>query len=159
MAYLKGDYDPKLETLYYQYGRYLLISSSHTALPGIPAGPPANLQGTWNKEMRAPWSSNYTININTQMNYWPVEVANLSEMHTPLLSWIKDLSQTGKLTAKEFYGAKRWVAQHNSDIWGQSNPVRNLGTAILYGPTGIWVQTGFVSIFGNITAFRVTKFS
>ena len=127
MAYSKGDYDPKIETLYYQYGRYLLISSSRPALPGVPAGPPANLQGIWNKEMRAPWSSNYTININTQMNYWPAEVANLSEMHTPLLSWIKDLSQTGKVTAKEFYGARGWVAHHNSDIWGMSNPVGNVG--------------------------------
>jgi len=126
-AYSKGDYDPKLETLYYQYGRYLLISSSRAALPGVPAGPPANLQGIWNKEIRPPWSSNYTININTQMNYWPVEVANLSEMHRPLLSWIKDLSQTGKVTAKEFYGAKGWVAHHNADIWGQSNPVGNVG--------------------------------
>ncbi|WP_159470532.1 glycosyl hydrolase family 95 catalytic domain-containing protein [Dyadobacter sp. 3J3] len=127
MAYSKGAYDPKLETLYYQYGRYLLISSSRAALPGVPAGPPANLQGIWNKEMRPPWSSNYTININTQMNYWPVEVTNLSEMHTPLLTWIKDLSETGKVTAKEFYGAKGWVAHHNADIWGLSNPVGNVG--------------------------------
>ncbi|TDE17316.1 glycoside hydrolase family 95 protein [Dyadobacter psychrotolerans] len=127
MSYSKGNYDPKLETLYYQFGRYLLISSSRAALPGVPAGPPANLQGLWNKEMRAPWSSNYTININTQMNYWPAEVANLSEMHTPLLGWIKDLSETGKVTAKEFYGAKGWVAHHNADIWGLSNPVGNVG--------------------------------
>ncbi|ACT92993.1 glycosyl hydrolase family 95 catalytic domain-containing protein [Dyadobacter fermentans] len=127
MAYAKGDYDPGLETLYYQFGRYLLISSSRAALPGVPAGPPANLQGIWNKEMRPPWSSNYTININTQMNYWPAEVANLSEMHRPLLSWIKDLSQTGAVTAKEFYDAKGWVAHHNADIWGMSNPVGNVG--------------------------------
>ncbi|PSL33876.1 glycoside hydrolase family 95 protein [Dyadobacter jiangsuensis] len=127
MAYSKGDYDPKLEVLYYQYGRYLLISSSRPALPGVPAGPPANLQGIWNKEMRPPWSSNYTININTQMNYWPAEVTNLSEMHMPLLTWIKDLSETGKVTAKEFYGARGWVAHHNADIWGMSNPVGNVG--------------------------------
>jgi len=127
MAYSKGDYDPRLETLYYQYGRYLLISSSRDALPGVPAGPPANLQGIWNKEMRAPWSSNYTININTQMNYWPAEVANLSEMHKPLLNWINDISKTGKTTAEQFYGAKGWVAHHNSDLWGQSNPVGNIG--------------------------------
>jgi alpha-L-fucosidase 2 len=127
MAYSTGTYDPRLETLYYQFGRYLLIASSRAALPGVPAGPPANLQGIWNKEMRAPWSSNYTININTQMNYWPAEVANLSEMHKPLLSWIKDLSETGKVTAREFYGARGWVAHHNSDIWGLSNPVGNVG--------------------------------
>ncbi|GGN07098.1 hypothetical protein GCM10010967_48180 [Dyadobacter beijingensis] len=127
IAHSKGSYDPGLEKLYFQYGRYLLISSSRPALPGVPGGPPANLQGIWNKELRAPWSSNYTININTQMNYWPAEVTNLSELHQPLLSWIKDLSETGKVTAKEFYGANGWVAHHNADIWGQSNPVGDVG--------------------------------
>ncbi|SFD30361.1 glycoside hydrolase family 95 protein [Spirosoma endophyticum] len=120
-AYSKNSYDPGLETLYFQFGRYLLISSSR------PGGPPANLQGIWNKELRAPWSSNYTININTEMNYWPVEVTNLSEMHQPLLTWIKDLSTTGKVTAREFYNAKGWVAHHNSDIWGLSNAVGDRG--------------------------------
>jgi alpha-L-fucosidase 2 len=119
--YSNGAYDPFIETLYFQYGRYLLISSSR------PGGPPANLQGIWNKELRAPWSSNYTININTQMNYWPAEVTNLSEMHEPLLNWIKDLSVTGRRTAKEFYNAKGWVAHHNSDIWCLSNPVGDVG--------------------------------
>jgi alpha-L-fucosidase 2 len=127
MSYSKGAYDPGLEMLYFQFGRYLLISSSRPAQKGVPAGPPANLQGIWNKEMRPPWSSNYTININTEMNYWPAEVANLSEMHVPLLDWIKDLSVTGKVTAKEFYGARGWVAHHNADIWGMSNPVGNVG--------------------------------
>jgi len=120
-AYAKGAYDPGLETLYFQFGRYLLISSSR------PGGPPANLQGIWNKELRAPWSSNYTININTQMNYWPAEVTNLSEMHMPLLNFIQELSKTGKETAKGFYGAKGWVAHHNSDIWAISNPVGDKG--------------------------------
>ena len=127
MSYSKGSYDPGIEMLYFQFGRYLLISSSRPAILGVPAGPPANLQGIWNKEKRAPWSSNYTININTEMNYWPAEVTNLSEMHVPLLDWIKDLSETGKVTAKEFYGARGWVAHHNSDIWGLSNPVGNVG--------------------------------
>lgn len=127
MSYSKGSYDPGIEMLYFQFGRYLLISSSRPAMLGVPAGPPANLQGIWNKEKRAPWSSNYTININTEMNYWPAEVTNLSEMHVPLLDWIKDLSTTGKVTAKEFYGARGWVAHHNSDIWGLSNPVGNVG--------------------------------
>ncbi|HEV7380526.1 MAG TPA: glycoside hydrolase N-terminal domain-containing protein, partial [Dyadobacter sp.] len=125
--YSKGDYDPGIEMLYYQFGRYLLISSSRPAQYGLPATPPANLQGIWNKELRAPWSSNYTININTQMNYWPAEVTNLSEMHLPLLSWIKDLSETGKVTAREFYGTNGWVAHHNADIWGLSNPVGDVG--------------------------------
>ena len=127
MSYSKGSYDPGIEMLYFQFGRYLLISSSRPAMLGVPAGPPANLQGIWNKEKRAPWSSNYTININTEMNYWPAEVTNLSEMHVPLLDWIKDLSETGKVTAKEFYGTRGWVAHHNSDIWGLSNPVGNVG--------------------------------
>ena len=120
-AYSEGGYDPALETLYYQYGRYLLISSSR------PGGPPANLQGIWNKELRAPWSSNYTININTQMNYWPAESTNLSEMHTPLLQWLRGLSVTGARVAREFYHCNGWVAHHNSDIWGCANPVGDLG--------------------------------
>lgn len=119
--YSNGTYDPGLESLYFQFGRYLLISSSRQG------GAPANLQGLWNKELRAPWSSNYTININTQMNYWPAEVTNLSEMHLPLLDFIQDLAQTGKITASEFYGAKGWVAHHNSDIWAMSNPVGDKG--------------------------------
>jgi alpha-L-fucosidase 2 len=120
-AYSAGAYDPALETLYYQFGRYLLIASSR------PGGPPANLQGIWNKELRAPWSSNYTININTQMNYWPAESCNLSEMHTPLLQWLKALSVTGARVAREFYHGNGWVAHHNSDIWGCANPVGDLG--------------------------------
>lgn len=120
-AYSNGAYDPALETLYFQYGRYLLISSSR------PGGPPANLQGIWNKELRAPWSSNYTININTEMNYWPAEVTNLSEMHQPLLDWIQNLAVNGKVTAHEFYNAKGWVAHHNSDLWALSNPVGDKG--------------------------------
>ncbi|MCH5718021.1 glycosyl hydrolase family 95 catalytic domain-containing protein [Niabella hibiscisoli] len=120
-AYTVGAYDPGMERLYMQFGRYLLISSSR------PGGPPANLQGIWNKELRPPWSSNYTININTQMNYWPAEVTGLSEMHLPLLEWIKNLSVTGTVTAREFYHTRGWVAHHNSDIWGLSNAVGDEG--------------------------------
>ncbi|MEP6628085.1 MAG: glycoside hydrolase family 95 protein [Ginsengibacter sp.] len=120
-AYSDGAYDPGVEMLYFNYGRYLLISSSR------PGGPPANLQGIWNKELRAPWSSNYTININTEMNYWPAESTNLSEMHQPLLNFIKNLSVAGKVTAKEFYNLNGWVANHNSDIWCLSNPVGDVG--------------------------------
>lgn len=121
IGYAKGVQDPGLETLYFQYGRYLLISSSR------PGGTAANLQGIWNKELRAPWSSNYTININTQMNYWPAEVTNLSEMHEPLFNLIKGIAKTGETTAKEFYNMNGWVAHHNSDIWGLSNPVGDKG--------------------------------
>ena len=120
-AYTAGAADAGLEALYFQFGRYLLISASR------PGGLPANLQGIWNKELRAPWSSNYTININTQMNYWPAEATGLSELHQPLLDWLPGLAQTGRTTAREFYGARGWVAHHNSDIWAMSYPVGDLG--------------------------------
>ncbi len=119
--YTRGDNDPDLEALYFQFGRYLLISCSR------PGGLPANLQGIWNKELRAPWASNYTININTQMNYWPAELTNLSEMQEPLFEFLEHLAVTGKNTAKEFYDLPGWVAHHNSDIWALSNPVGNMG--------------------------------
>jgi alpha-L-fucosidase 2 len=119
--YATGENDPTLESLYYQFGRYLLISSSR------PTGTPANLQGIWNPHVRPPWSSNFTININTQMNYWPAEVSNLSEFHRPLFRLIKDVSSTGKATAQNFYGIGGWTAHHNTDIWGVSNPVGDLG--------------------------------
>lgn len=121
LAYSRGAYDPWIEKMYFQYGRYLLISSSR------PGGVPANLQGIWNKEIRPPWSSNYTININTQMNYWPSEITNLSEMHEPLFDLIENLSVTGAVTAKQFYNMHGWVAHHNSDIWALSNPVGDRG--------------------------------
>lgn len=120
-AHTSGTEDLALEALYFQYGRYLLISCSR------PGGIPANLQGLWNKELRAPWSSNYTININTEMNYWPAEVTNLSEMHEPLLDWIANLSKNGAKTAREYYNCRGWVAHHNSDLWGLSNAVGNCG--------------------------------
>lgn len=120
-AYTAGAEDAGLEALYFQFGRYLLIAASR------PGGPPANLQGIWNKELRAPWSSNYTININTQMNYWPAEVTGLSELHRPLLDWLPGLARNGRATAREFYGARGWVAHHNSDIWAMANPVGNRG--------------------------------
>jgi len=121
VSYTKGAKDPWLETLYFQYGRYLLISSSRTL------GVPANLQGIWNKEIQPPWSSNYTTNINVQMNYWPAEETNLSEMHMPLISFIKNLSVTGKVTSAQFYHTKGWAVHHNSDIWALSNPVGDIG--------------------------------
>lgn len=103
--------DPSFVALYYQYGRYLLISSSQ------PGGQPSNLQGIWNKSMTPAWDSKYTININTEMNYWPAEKTNLSEMHEPLLKMVQELSQTGKETAMTMYGARGWMAHHNTDIW------------------------------------------
>lgn len=103
--------DPQLVSLYYQYGRYLLISSSQ------PGGQPANLQGIWNDRMRPPWDSKYTININAEMNYWPAEITNLAELHEPLLKMVRELSETGRKTAKDMYGARGWMAHHNTDIW------------------------------------------
>lgn len=117
LAYTKGAKDVKFEALFFQYGRYLLISSTR------PGGTAANLQGIWNNMVRPPWSSNYTTNINAQMNYWPAEVTNLTELHQPLLNLTGELAVTGKKTAKEFYGLDGWVVHHNSDIWAMSNPV------------------------------------
>ena len=121
MRYTDGAADPALEALYFQYGRYLLISSSR------PGGIPANLQGIWNPILRAPWSSNFTTNINAQMNYWPAEMVNLSEMHLPFMDFIQNTAVTGRETAKNFYNAKGWAVHHNSDIWAAANPVGDLG--------------------------------
>jgi alpha-L-fucosidase 2 len=120
--YNEGVADYDLEQLYFQFGRYLLISCSRT--PGVPA----NLQGIWNPYARPPWSCNYTMNINTQENYWLAEIANLSEMHMPFLTFLQNLEVTGKHTAKAYYGIdKGWAAGHNSDIWAMSNPAGDYG--------------------------------
>lgn len=121
LAYKEGKPDLSLEALYYQFNRYLLISCSR------PGNMPANLQGIWNNLLRAPWSGNYTININAEMNYWPAEICNLSELHVPFLNHVKNMSKNGEQTAKNFYHAKGWALSHNSDIWGQTNPVGNRG--------------------------------
>jgi len=104
-------YDPDLVALYFQFGRYLLISCSQ------PGGQPANLQGIWNDKNSPPWDSKYTVNINTEMNYWPAEITNLSEMHQPLFAMLKDLSVTGVQSAKEMYHARGWNMHHNTDLW------------------------------------------
>lgn len=119
--YYRGEPDRGLEVLLYQYGRYLLIASSR------PGGIPANLQGIWNDSMRPPWSSNYTLNINAEMNYWPAEVANLAECHQPLLDYIGHLAVNGARTAAVNYGARGWVAHHNADIWAHTAPVGAFG--------------------------------
>ncbi|TFW31355.1 glycoside hydrolase family 95 protein [Massilia horti] len=117
--------DPGLAALYVQYGRYLLLSSSR------PGSQPANLQGVWNEGTNPPWGSKYTININTEMNYWHAEAANLGECVEPLLRMIEDLAVTGAVTARKSYGARGWVAHHNTDLWR--------GTAPIDGPnSGMW---------------------
>ena len=116
-AYKKGTPDPALEELYFQFGRYLLISSSR------PGGIAANLQGIWCEQIRPSWRSNFTTNINLQMNYWLAQPCNLSEMELPLIEQIKHMAINGKSTARNYYNMNGWAAHHNSDMWGQTNPV------------------------------------
>jgi alpha-L-fucosidase 2 len=125
----KQDEDPALVALLYQFGRYLLISSSR------PGTQPANLQGIWNDKMAPPWDSKYTININTEMNYWPAEMTNLSECTEPLIKMVTELSETGKNVAKEHYNMEGWVAHHNTDIWRGAAPINNANH-------GLWVVGG-----------------
>ena len=113
--------DQGLVALAFEYGRYLLWSSSR------PGGQPANLQGIWNQELRAYWSCNYTSNINVEMNYWPAEVCNLAESHLPLLEYIGDVADHGKKVAQVHYGAAGWVAHHNLDLWATALPAGNNG--------------------------------
>lgn len=121
LDYQAGANDPSLISLLFQYGRYLLIASSR------PGSQPANLQGLWNQELRPPWSSNYTININTEMNYWPAEVTNLADLHEPLFRFIHELKPNGEKTAAINYGYRGWVSHHNADLWRQTAPVGNFG--------------------------------
>ncbi len=116
-----GSNDPQLVALLFQYGRYLMIASSR---PGTQA---TNLQGIWNDLFRPPWSSNYTININTEMNYWPAEPANLAECHAPLFELLEKLAVNGRKVALENYGCRGWVAHHNTDLWGHACPVGDFG--------------------------------
>lgn len=124
--------DPALAALYFQFGRYLLISSSR------PGGQPANLQGIWNESNQPPWGSKYTININTQMNYWPADSANLSECIEPLTAMVEQLAQSGAQTAQAMYGARGWVAHHNTDLWRASGPVDHMRTG-LWPSGGAWL--------------------
>lgn len=117
MAHAQGEGDHKLYELLFNYSRYLMIAGSR---PGTQA---LNLQGIWNEEIQAPWSSNYTININTEMNYWPAEVLGLGDCAEPLLSMVRDMAVTGQSTARSYYGAPGFVAHHNTDIWRHSRPV------------------------------------
>lgn len=125
----KQDEDPSLVALLYQYGRYLLISSSR------PGTQPANLQGIWNDRLAPPWDSKYTININTEMNYWPAEITNLSELTDPLIRMVQELAVTGQNVAKEHYNQNGWVTHHNTDIWRGAAPINNSNH-------GIWPMGG-----------------
>lgn len=119
--YSQGESDSSFPALVFDFGRYLLLSSSREG------GLPANLQGIWNAEIRPPWSSNWTLNINAQMNYWPAEVTHLADCHLALLDFIEVLARNGRETARINYGMSGWVAHHNADIWGQTAPVGDFG--------------------------------
>jgi alpha-L-fucosidase 2 len=124
--------DPSLVTLLAQFGRYLLISSSQ------PGGQPANLQGIWANSLTPPWDSKYTININAEMNYWPAEITNLSETHEPFLRMVKEVAEAGAQTAAEMYGAKGWVAHHNTDVWRVTSPI-DFAAAGMWPTGGAWI--------------------
>ncbi len=121
--------DPQLLELYFQYGRYLLIASSR------PGGQPANLQGIWNDQVSPPWDSKWTVNINTEMNYWPAELCNLSECHEPLFAMLEDVAQTGARTARSHYNCGGWVLHHNTDLWRGTAPINASNH-------GIWMTGG-----------------
>ncbi|WP_460692152.1 glycoside hydrolase family 95 protein [Mucilaginibacter puniceus] len=127
------DNDPSFVALYYQFGRYLLISSSQ------PGGQAANLQGIWNDKINPSWDSKYTVNINAEMNYWPAEKTNLAEMHEPFIQMVKDMSVAGQQTAKDMYGARGWVAHHNTDIWRATGAIDG-ATYGLWNGTGGWTS-------------------
>ena len=127
-----GDVDPHLEALYFQFGRYLLIASSRQG------GLPANLQGIWNASLTPPWCSDYHLNINIQMNYWPAGPCNLNECHEPLLDWMYTLAECGKRTAEIHYGCRGWVAHHISNPWGFSGPGAAAGCG-LWPTGGAWL--------------------
>jgi alpha-L-fucosidase 2 len=124
--------DPQLAALYFQYGRYLLIASSR------PGSQPANLQGIWNESTSPPWDSKWTVNINTEMNYWPAEATNLAECHQPLFQMLADVAQTGRAVAREHYGAQGWVLHHNTDIWRGAAPI-NASNHGIWPTGGAWI--------------------
>ncbi len=133
LATFKTDEDPSLVALLFQYGRYLLISSSR------PGTQPANLQGIWNDKLAPPWDSKYTININTEMNYWPAEITNLSECTEPLIKMVTEIAETGKNVAREHYALDGWVSHHNTDIWRGAAPINNSNHGI-WPVGGAWLS-------------------
>ncbi|MNZ50608.1 hypothetical protein D3C78_683990 [compost metagenome] len=132
-AYKQGGQDPSLEALYFQYGRYLLMASSR------PGTQPANLQGIWNDRVQPPWCSDYTTNINTQMNYWPAEIGNLSECHEPLFDMLGELSISGARTAAIHYNCEGWTAHHNVDLWRTSTPTAGHPSWAFWPLGGVWL--------------------
>ena len=133
----KGRPDQSLLALYYQFGRYLLISSSRSGHKALPA----NLQGIWNAKMAPTWGSKFTINVNAEMNYWHAETTNLSECHEPFLEFLQQLQKNGEVTARKMYGCSGWVAHHNTDIWADTAPQDRVITATLWPMGGAWATT------------------
>jgi len=129
---LKRAHDPQLAALFFQYGRYLLIASSRAG------GQPANLQGLWNDQLRPGWGSKYTVNINTEMNYWPAETMGLAECHEPLFRMLEDVAVTGAATAKTFYNCRGWVLHHNTDLWRGTAPI-NASNHGIWPTGGAWL--------------------
>ena len=124
--------DPQLAALYFQFGRYLLIAASR------PGSQPANLQGIWNDRSEPPWDSKWTVNINTEMNYWPAETTNLSECHEPLCAMLEEVAVTGRQVAREHYGARGWVLHHNTDLWRGAAPI-NASNHGIWPTGGAWL--------------------
>lgn len=124
--------DPHLSALYFQFGRYLLIASSR------PGGQPANLQGIWNYQLHPAWDSKYTVNINAEMNYWPAEITNLSELHEPFIRMVQELSESGQSTAQNMYSARGWVLHHNTDLWRVTGPI-DFAEAGMWPLGGAWL--------------------
>ena len=124
--------DPQLAALYFQFGRYLLIAASR------PGSQPANLQGIWNDRSEPPWDSKWTVNINTEMNYWPAETTNLSECHEPLCAMLEEVAITGRQVAREHYGARGWVLHHNTDLWRGTAPI-NASNHGIWPTGGAWL--------------------
>jgi alpha-L-fucosidase 2 len=132
-AYKAGANDNALEALYFQFGRYLLIACSR------PGGQAANLQGIWNPHVQPPWCSDYTININTQMNYWPAESCALGECSEPLFDLLEDLAVSGARTARLHYGCGGWVAHHNTDLWRMTTPTDGSASWAFFPLAGAWL--------------------
>lgn len=146
--------DPQLITLLFQYGRYLLIASSREG------GQPANLQGIWNESLKPAWDSKYTVNINTEMNYWPAEVTSLPECHRPLFDVLGDLKEAGASTAREHYAAEGWVLHHNFDLWRGTAPI-NASNHGIWPTGGAWLSLHLWEHFlygGDLAFLRETAY-
>ncbi|GAA4416140.1 hypothetical protein GCM10023169_03150 [Georgenia halophila] len=147
-----GGSDPELAALVFGFGRHLLISASR------PGGPPANLQGIWNENLPAPWSSNYTVNINAEMAYWPAEITGLPECHEPLLDQLaRTAAGPGGEAARDLYGAAGWVIHHNSDPWGYALPAAGDAAWASWPMGGVWLSRHVADHLAHLTGAAATE--